>query len=67
MTETTHQKEMAKICELAYEETVKECKRRGIKVVMVKDGFGGTRYTKRAQDIFNDFYDDIESKRGINV
>ena len=53
--------QMDEVCELAHEKTKAECKR--LNITMDKDdGDDCTIYTDKAQDIFNDFYDDVDNE-----
>lgn len=60
---------MADVCELAHERTVVECEKLGIEWdAPVKNNDGDeieTKYTPRAQDIFNEIYDGICERTGI--
>lgn len=52
--------DMADLCELAHEFAVRECKRRKIKLEVVTKN-DGTRYTARAQKVFDYYYDTISN------
>lgn len=66
-------KDMADVCELAHERTVRECRKRGIPVdCKTVDGCADhldveeeTHYTGRAQRIFDKHYDKIINATGL--
>jgi len=69
-------KDMADVCELAHERTIRKCRKLRIRVnctsEMLCEDSGqdhedesGTHYTKDAQEVFNDYYDLICEKTGI--
>jgi hypothetical protein len=51
--------DMADVCELAHKRTVKECKKRGIKVEYLHIDGDTMVYYPKAQIIFNKHYDNI--------
>ena len=59
---TVYEIDMADMCELAHELTLEECDRLGIEVDMKVDENGDEteRYTEKAQDIFNRYFDLVE-------
>jgi len=48
--------DMADICELAHELTVRDCQRLKIRLEYIAKN-KDVRYTEKAQDIFNNYYD----------
>jgi len=55
-----NEERMEMLCDISQKKTEEECKRLGIEVYTEEDGV--TRYTDEAQDIFNNYYDEIESE-----
>mgnify|MGYP001612062380 CR=1 FL=1 len=69
-------KDMADVCELAYERTVRECRKLDIQVDCTSvnlcedagqdhTGEDGTHYTREAQEVFDKHYDHICEVTGI--
>ena len=60
-------KDMADVCEEAHDLTEKECKRLKIKFESVKRtlGYVEIKYTAKAQEIFNRYYDELTNKYNI--
>lgn len=56
--------DMADVCELAHERTLRKCRRLGIVHTVTFTG-GETRYTRKAQEIFDRIYDAIIERTGL--
>lgn len=58
--------DMADVCELAHNRTVKECRRRGIAVDLREDESSDEAfYTPKAQIIFNRHYNEIIERTNL--
>ena len=67
-------KDMADVCELAHKRTVNECKQLGVEVDCPQplpcsniehDNNEDTHYSTKAQEIFDQYYDEITSFTGL--